>query len=72
MGASERDTTEHRRRVLEHQAKLAAERRTSEAAPSDPQLRIPLVGEVRRSDGAQAPKRRRKKPNADQLKLGDF
>jgi hypothetical protein len=59
--------------VLEHQAKLAAERKTPEVAPSDPQLRIPLVGEVKRSDTGERPKRRRKdKMQPAQLKLGDF
>lgn len=73
MAAPERDAAEHRRRVLEHQARLAAEQKTPNAAPSDSQLRIPLVGEVKRSDGAQPPKRRRKdKQDPDQLKLGDF
>jgi hypothetical protein len=45
MGALARDA--HRRRVLEYQAKAAAERGESVATlgPSDPQLKIPLIGE---------------------------
>jgi hypothetical protein len=73
MAAPERDAAEHRRRVLEHQTKLAAERKTSDPAPSHSQLRIPLVGEVKRGAGAQPPKRRRKgKQDPAQPRLGDF
>lgn len=72
MSAPERDPADHRRRVLAYQAKLAAERKPSEAAPPDLQLRIPLVGEVKRSDMSERPKRQRKnKPASAQLKLDD-
>jgi hypothetical protein len=55
-----RDALEHRRRVLEHQAKLAGEPRPGAELPHDAQLKIPLVGEARLSDGVRPPKRRRR------------
>jgi hypothetical protein len=67
--AASRDISEHRRRILAHQEKLAADQRTSEA--SDPQLRIPLIGEVRRPE-PQAPKpRRAKTQKPPQPRLGE-
>jgi hypothetical protein len=57
MAALSRDA--HRRRVLEYQAKVEMERSAPTAGPSDPQLKIPLIGEVKRSDGTPQPKRRR-------------
>jgi hypothetical protein len=51
----------HRRRVLEHQAKVEADRSkpvpASVPTASDPQLEIRLIGEVRRSDETVEPKR---------------
>jgi hypothetical protein len=61
--------TDHRRRVLDHQEKVAAERRKLAAEISDPQLRMPLLGEVRRTE-SPPPKRRRprtKKPVQPEL-----
>jgi hypothetical protein len=54
----------HRRRVLEHQAKIEADRSTPglTPSPSDPQLKIRLIGEVRRSDDTLQPKRGRQRP----------
>lgn len=57
MGALARDA--HRRRVLEYQAKASTEQTVPIPGPSDPQLKIPLIGEVKRSDGSTQPKRRR-------------
>jgi hypothetical protein len=55
--------SDHRRRMLAHQEKIAAERRLEAVKPIDPQLRIPLVGEVRKTDpgSARAGGRRTKK-----------
>jgi hypothetical protein len=52
----------HRRRVLEHQAKVAADQSASVTSSSDPQLKIRLIGEVRRSDETVEPKRGRQRP----------
>jgi hypothetical protein len=50
---------DHRRRILEHQEKVEADHRTPQPErPPEPQLRIPLIGEVRRPEPA-APKRKR-------------
>jgi hypothetical protein len=57
MGALARDA--HRRRVLEYQEKAAAERRVAPAEPTEPQFKIPLIGEVKRTDNAPQAKRRR-------------
>jgi hypothetical protein len=65
---------DHRRRILDHQEKVEAQRRAPPTAPqsSEPQLRIPLIGEVRRPEpAASKPKRPRgKKPV--QPDLGEF
>ena len=59
MAALSRDA--HRRRVLEHQAKVEADRSkpvpASVPASSDPQLEIRLIGEVRSSDETVEQKR---------------
>ena len=52
------ESRDHRRRVLEHQERVEAEQREAAARPKDPQLRIPLIGEVRRPEPSP-PKRRR-------------
>jgi len=52
------ESRDHRRRVLEHQERVAAEQREAGARPTDPQLRIPLIGEARRPE-PPPPKRRR-------------
>lgn len=61
---------DHRRRILDHLEKIEAEKPVSKA-PRDPQLKMPLIGEVRRLDPAP-PKRGRqqrvKKPNQPQLR----
>jgi hypothetical protein len=63
MAAPSRDA--HRRRVLEHQAKVEADRSATVPTPipsSDPQLKTRLIGEVRRSDDTLQPKRGRQRP----------
>ena len=57
MAAPSRDA--HRRRVLEHQAKVEVDRSTP--VPSDPQLKIRLIGEVKRSGETVEPKRARQR-----------
>jgi hypothetical protein len=59
MAAISRDA--HRRRVLEHQARVAADQSAPVTASSDPQLKIRLIGEVRRSDETVEPKRARQR-----------
>ena len=63
---------EHQRRVLEHQIRTAAERRAPDATQADPQLKIPLVGEVKRADDAQKTKRKKKVSLPGQLKLREL
>jgi hypothetical protein len=61
MAAPSRDA--HRRRVLEHQAKVDADKSASTPVPasSDPQLNIRLIGEVKRSGEMVEPKRARQR-----------
>jgi hypothetical protein len=65
---------EHRMRVLENQAKLAAGRgATAEQAGADPQLKIPLIVEVKEPVGTkQRARRSRGKPRGVQPDLGDL
>jgi hypothetical protein len=57
--------------MLEHQERIDAERRSLAAQPSEPQLKIPLIGEVRRPE-APPPKRKRPRSiKAVQPKLGE-
>jgi hypothetical protein len=68
--AASQEIRDHRRRVLEHQEKIDAGKRRTE--PRDPQLTMPLIGEVRRPEPAP-PKPRRprlKKPELGQPELG--
>lgn len=58
MAAISRDAGDHRRRILDHQEKIASERRAPSSPSSDPQQKIPLIGEVRRPEPAM-PKRAR-------------
>jgi hypothetical protein len=61
-------------RVLQNQAKLAAER-SAPAAPAahDPQLRMPLIVEVRPGGSANQPSRRvRRRSTTDQPDLGEL
>ncbi|WP_428490676.1 hypothetical protein [Rhodopila sp.] len=70
MAAISEAARDHRRRILEHQQQAEARGNTA-AAPPDPQLKIPLIGEARRlaEPGAKPARSRSKKPA--QPKLGD-
>jgi hypothetical protein len=62
---------DHRRRILDHLEKIEAEKPTSKP-PSDPQLKIPLIGEVRRPPEPPPPKRRaRRTAKPRQPRLGE-
>jgi hypothetical protein len=58
MAAISPEARDHRRRILDYQEKIETERRGPGLPSSDAQLRIPLIGEVRRPE-APAPKRKR-------------
>jgi hypothetical protein len=71
--AASQGLRDHRRRVLEHQEKIDAGQRRQAAEPSDAQLTMPLIGEIRRPEAA-LPKRRRpriKKAEPSQPELGE-
>jgi len=72
MAPISRNAKDHQRRVLEHQTRMAADRRAPDAGPVDPQMRIPLVGEVKRNDAAPQPKRKKRLDLPVQPKLGDL
>jgi hypothetical protein len=61
-------TKDHRKRILDYQEQVAADQR--DALPCDPQMKIPLIGEVRRPDPAPAKRTRQwvKKPTQPRLR----
>jgi hypothetical protein len=61
-------------RVLENQAKLAAEQSAPAAREQrDSQLKFPLIGEVKRGEPAKQPsKRARRRSAGDQPDLGEL
>ena len=62
---------EHRIRVLENQAKLAAEKAAQPG--SEPQLRMPLLVEVKCNAAAKPqPRRSRSRSRTEQPDLGDL
>jgi hypothetical protein len=65
---------EHRLRVLENQAKLAAGRgASSEGRRVDPQLKMPLIVEVKPAEGTkQRARRPRGKSRGEQSDFGDL
>jgi hypothetical protein len=64
---------EHRIRVLEHQAKIAAEGATEAGAQRDRQLKMPLIVEVRAGEvKKQRSRRGRRAADGDQLGLDDM
>jgi hypothetical protein len=65
------ESRDHRRRVLEHQERVAAEQREAAAHPKDPQLRIPLIGEVRRPEPSPPKRRRPRMTRSVQPGLGE-
>jgi hypothetical protein len=60
---------EHRIRVLEHQAKIAAERTIGDSAQRDRQLKMPLIVEVS-TGGAKRQRARRGRRAKDGEQLG--
>jgi hypothetical protein len=68
---SARDTEDHRRRMLDHQERVHARREAANLQPSDPQLKIPLIGEVRRSEPAPPKRKRQRASKPAQPQLGD-
>jgi len=61
-------TNDHRKRILQHQEKVAAEQQSA-ARPTDAQLKIPLIGEVQQQPAATAKRKRRGVKKPVQLKL---
>lgn len=62
---------EHAERVLEHQAKIAAEH--ARGAPArDPQLNMPLIVEVKSAVAKRPARRRRRKSGLAQPDLAPF
>ena len=62
---------EHRARVLKNQTRIAAERIDSDQDRRDPQLRMPLIVEVKQSSNEKRRARRtRRKSETDQPDLG--
>ncbi|WP_428539746.1 hypothetical protein [Rhodopila sp.] len=61
---------DHRRRIIEHQQQAEAQRKPT-AAPPDPQLEIPLIGEVRSAAKPAAKPARARSKKPAQLKLTD-
>jgi hypothetical protein len=72
MGVPSRDALEQRRRVLEYQAKKAAEAPRPKAEPADLQRKIPLVGEARRPPEPEPKRQNKWSRRAAQLKLGEL
>jgi hypothetical protein len=63
---------EHRKRVLQYQARIAAECTASAESRRDPQMTIPLVVEVKANGSPKTPPRRaRRSSGAMQPNLGD-
>lgn len=62
---------DHLRRMLEHQEKVEAEQQISNPKPADPQLRMPLIGEVRPLQPVPSKRPRSRKKTFTQPRLGD-
>ena len=71
MAASSRISRDHRQRILDHQEKIEAEQRAPLLPPSDPQLKIPLIGEVRRAEPSPPKRQRRRAKTHVQPTLGE-
>jgi len=69
--AASREVRDHRRRILDHQERMEATPRTPAAEAADPQLKIPLVGEVRRPKLSPPPRRRPRTKKPVQPQLGE-
>lgn len=69
MASTARNISDHRRRILDHLETQTRQPETTQQA-GDPQMKIPLIGEVRRPE-ADPPKRaRRRTKKPIQPKLG--
>ena len=62
----------HRLRVLENQAKLAAERDAAAGKRRDPQMKMPLIVEVKAPEGARQRVRRSRSKRPAQPEFGDL
>jgi hypothetical protein len=71
MAASSRVSRDHRQRILDHQEKIEAEQRAPLAPSSDRQLKIPLIGEVRRTEPSPPKRPRRRTKTHVQPPLGE-
>jgi hypothetical protein len=61
---------DHRKRILDHQERVAAEQRDVQR-PSDPQMKIPLIGEVRRPEPVPPKRARQRAKKSSQPQLRD-
>jgi hypothetical protein len=63
---------DHRKRILEHQEKVMAEKRDSKPDSADRQLKFPLIGEVRPpAESAPARHRARRSAKPSQPRLDE-
>jgi hypothetical protein len=63
---------EHRLRVLENQAKLAAHDATASGQRGDPQMKMPLIVEVKAQEGPRQRVRRSRSKRPAQPEFGDI
>jgi hypothetical protein len=63
---------DHRLRVLENQARVAAERQATAELGAERQMTMPLIVEVKTSPATQRARRSRKRRKAEQPLLGDM
>jgi hypothetical protein len=63
---------DHRLRVLENQARLAAESAAPAGHGGDPQMEMPLIVEVKSTPQRERRRRSRTRPKAEQPGLGDI
>jgi hypothetical protein len=63
---------EHMQRVLETQARIAAERAAAEAPGADPQMTMPLIVEVKNGPAKARSRRQRKRSKTEQPHLGNL
>jgi hypothetical protein len=71
MAAISRVSRDHLQRILDHQEKREAEQDVPSSLSSDPQLKIPLIGEVRRIEPTPPKRRRRRTKTHIQPTLGE-
>lgn len=69
MASTARTIADHRKRILEHQEAQA--RRKEAVHAGDPQMKIPLIGEVRRPEPEPPKRGRRRTKKPIQPTLGD-